>query len=122
MAQVMVTIGGRSYRLACNEGEEAHLEQLGQFVDGKIDEMRKSFGEIGDQRIVVMAALSMADELFEQRRKVETRATDLDKELVAEREARESADARLAALEKEIGEMTARVEMLARSLNEPLEE
>jgi cell division protein ZapA len=118
----MVTIGGRSYRLQCAEGEETHLEQLGGFVDGKIDEMRKSFGEIGDQRIVVMAALSLADELFEMRRKVETRATDLDKALDAEKSAREAADIRLAALEKEIGEMTARVELLARGLTERLEE
>ena len=40
MPQAMVNIGGRSYRLACNPGEEPHLEGLAKFVDGKIDEMR----------------------------------------------------------------------------------
>ena len=74
MPQALVNIGGRSYRLACNPGEEPHLEALAKFVDGKIDEMRSArFGEIGDQRIVVMAALSIADELFEARRKAEAR-------------------------------------------------
>ena len=67
MAQVSVTIGGRAYRLACNPGEEAHLEALARGVDEKIKAMRASFGEIGDQRLVVMAALTIADELSEAR-------------------------------------------------------
>ena len=57
MAQVSVTIDGRKYRLACNEGEEARLELLAGVIDDKIGEMRKEFGEIGDQRLVIMAAL-----------------------------------------------------------------
>ena len=58
MAQVAVTIGGRTYRLACNEGEEEHLESLARVVDSKFDTIHKSFGEIGDQRLIVMAALT----------------------------------------------------------------
>jgi cell division protein ZapA len=68
MAHVTVTIGGRSYRLACNEGEEPHLEGLARQIDGKIAEIRTQVGEIGDQRLVVMAALTIADELYEARR------------------------------------------------------
>ena len=65
MAQVSVSIGGRGFRLACNPGEEPHLEALARTVDEKISRMRASFGEIGDQRLVVMAALTIADELNE---------------------------------------------------------
>ena len=65
MAQVSVTIDGRKYRLACNEGEEARLESLAGVIDEKIGEMRKAFGEIGDQRLVIMAALTIADNLTE---------------------------------------------------------
>ena len=67
MAQVSVTIDGRKYRLACNEGEEARLESLAGVIDDKIGEMRKAFGEIGDQRLVIMAALTIADNLAEAR-------------------------------------------------------
>jgi cell division protein ZapA len=67
MAQVSVTIDGRKYRLACNEGEEARVEQLAGLVDEKIGELRRAFGEIGDQRLVVMAALTFAD-LFSEAR------------------------------------------------------
>src|SRR5919206_454031 len=62
MPQVTVMIAGRSYRMACGEGEEAHLEGLAALYDGKIQEMREAFGEIGDMRLHVMAALTLADE------------------------------------------------------------
>ena len=71
MPHVQVTIAGRSYRMACGEGEEQHLEALAAAFDGRITEMRSSFGEIGDMRLHVMAALFMADELSEAKRRIE---------------------------------------------------
>lgn len=71
MAQAVVTIAGRTYRMNCDEGEEAHVEQLARAVDEKINELRGAFGEIGDQRITVMAALTIADELFIARNRLE---------------------------------------------------
>jgi cell division protein ZapA len=69
MATVTVTIAGRSYRITCGDGEEAHLTGLADLLDGKIADMRGAFGEIGDMRLHVMAALAIADELSETRRK-----------------------------------------------------
>ena len=71
MPHVTVNIGGRPYRLACEEGEERHLEHLAGIVESKIEAYRSSFGEIGDQRIAVMAAISLADELVEAQRRIE---------------------------------------------------
>jgi cell division protein ZapA len=70
MSQVTVTIAGRSYRMACDDGQEDHLRELGRMLDEKIEELRGSFGEIGDMRLAVMAAITMADELSEMRRRV----------------------------------------------------
>jgi cell division protein ZapA len=70
MPQVQVTISGRSYRMACGEGEERHLEGLAADYDAKITELRGSFGEIGDMRLHVMAALTLADELAETKRRL----------------------------------------------------
>ena len=70
MAQTVVTIAGRTYRMNCDEGEEPHIESLAQIVDAKISELRGAFGEIGDQRITVMAALTIADELVIARKKL----------------------------------------------------
>ncbi len=74
MAQAVVTIAGRTYRMNCDEGEEPHIELLALVVDAKISELRGSFGEIGDQRITVMAALTIADDLFTARKKLAVEA------------------------------------------------
>lgn len=67
---VQVTIAGRSFRMACAPGEEEHLGQLAASVDTRIADLRSSFGEIGDQRLTVMAAITIADELAESRRRI----------------------------------------------------
>jgi len=77
LPQINVTIDGRSYRMACGEGEEAHLTGLAATLDGRIGEMRKSFGEIGDMRLQVMAALTIVDELAELRMRYATLETDV---------------------------------------------
>src|SRR4051795_11591183 len=77
MPQVNVTIAGRAYRMACGEGEEAHLEGLAALYDGKIQEMRGSFGEIGDMRLHVMAELTVADDLAEARRRRDALEEDI---------------------------------------------
>ena len=77
MAQVAVMIAGRTYRMACGEGEEARLQGLARDIDAKIAELRVSFGEIGDQRLSIMAALTFADEAADLRGKVEARDRDL---------------------------------------------
>ncbi len=100
-----MTIDNRKYRLACNEGEEARLEQLAGMVDEKINELRRAFGEIGDQRLVVMAALTFADQLAEARVKAE-----------AEREHAEGDAIRAEAIAATLDGLGARIEDLAARL------
>ena len=71
MAQVSVTVAGKSYRIGCNDGEEPHLLALAAAVDAKISELRENFGEIGDMRLHVMAALTFADETSELRKRID---------------------------------------------------
>jgi cell division protein ZapA len=105
MAQVLVTIDSRKYRLACNEGEEERLARLAGMIDEKIVELRKSFGEIGDQRLVVMAALTIADNLAE--------AQDV---MAAERERARAASARADSIATSLDALGARLEALATRL------
>ena len=112
MAQVSVSIGGRAYRLACNPGEEAHLEALAHTVDEKITQMRAAFGEIGDQRLVVMAALTIADELNEARKATAAQTRRAEAALAAEEAARGGAEAAAEALD----EMSARIAALASAI------
>ena len=70
MGQVTVTIADKIYRIACDDGQEDHLRSLAADVDDKIAEMRKAFGEIGDNRLTVMAAITFLDERLELRSRI----------------------------------------------------
>ena len=61
MSQVSVTINGRQFRMACEDGQEGHLMNLARDLDSRIEGLRAKFGEIGDTRLTVMAALTIAD-------------------------------------------------------------
>jgi cell division protein ZapA len=63
MAQITVTINGRSYPVACNEGEEQRIGELGRYIDGKVKGFARDLGQIGEARLLVLAALVLADEL-----------------------------------------------------------
>ena len=65
MAQVTVTINNRRYDIACDDGQEAHLTQLAQYLDKRVNELTEAVGQIGDSRLLVMASLLVADELSE---------------------------------------------------------
>lgn len=71
MAQVTVTIDGKSYRMACDAGQEEHLLDLSQKFDRYIGHLKGSFGEIGDHRLAVMAGIMVMDELSELQRRIQ---------------------------------------------------
>jgi cell division protein ZapA len=116
MAQVSVTIAGKVYRMACGDGEEAHLEALASAYDARITEMHAAFGEIGDMRLHVMAALSIADDSATLRKRVEA----LEQRMAAVAGDAGSADARAGDLELKaaaaITEAARRIERIAKTL------
>jgi cell division protein ZapA len=71
MPEVNVEINGRKYRMACEEGQEPHLNMLADTFNRKIDTMKESFGEIGDSRLTVMAGIAALDELYERQGEIE---------------------------------------------------
>jgi cell division protein ZapA len=71
MAQVTLRINGYAYTLGCQDGEEAHLEAMGAEVSNRIDGIRAAAGPSGEARMLVMAALMMADDIFELRARLE---------------------------------------------------
>lgn len=71
MGQVVVTIAGRSFRLACEDGDEPRLASLAETFDATVMELRTSFGEVGDTRLAVMAGLVMTDKLNDAQAQLE---------------------------------------------------
>lgn len=73
MGQVQATINGRSYKLDCADGQEQRLGELANFVGDKVERLAKEFGQVGDIRLLMMAALMTADELFDLRDELKAR-------------------------------------------------
>jgi cell division protein ZapA len=97
MAQVNATIAGRQFRLACEDGQEDHLLTLAKDMDERIAQLRGKFGEIGDTRLTVMAALMVADDLSEALRRVRRLEEDVagltDARVVSSDRAKAASDA-----------------------------
>src|ERR1700759_4473307 len=87
MNPINVTINGRQYRMACEEGQEARLMRLAESLPTRGEDLRGKFGEIGDQRLTVMAALPACDELLD----MQSRMEKLEQELASLRDVRVAA-------------------------------
>ena len=84
MSHINVTINGRQYRMACEEGQEVRLLKLAEGLEARVEQLRGKFGEIGDQRLTVMAALTACDELLD----ANARIRNLEQELNGLRDVR----------------------------------
>jgi cell division protein ZapA len=78
MSHVNVTINGRQYRMACEEGQEVRLLKLAESLESRVEQLRGKFGEIGDQRLTVMAALTVCDELLDANARIRALEEELD--------------------------------------------
>lgn len=81
MAQVTLRINGYNYTLGCKDGEEKHLEAMAAEVNSRIDKVRNMAGPSGEARMLLMAALLMADEMFELRSKLDAGGSRSDPKL-----------------------------------------
>ena len=77
MSHINVTINGRQYRMACEEGQEVRLLKLAESLETRIKSLRGKFGEIGDARLTVMAALTVCDELVDSGNRLRTMEQEL---------------------------------------------
>jgi cell division protein ZapA len=118
MAQVSVTINGRQFRMTCEDGQEEHLEKLARELDSRIGGLRAKFGEIGDTRLTVMAAITVADELAEAAARVKR----LEEELAALHDARVATSDRNKAAQASIAAALStaaeRIESITKKLNQ----
>jgi cell division protein ZapA len=74
MPLVNVMVNSRAYTIACDAGEEEHLKELAAHVDGKVKELIGPVGQVGDQKLLLMAAVLITDEFFEARARLDGHA------------------------------------------------
>jgi cell division protein ZapA len=119
VAQINVTINGRQFRMACEDGQEEHLLDLARDFNRRIDAIRKQFGEVGDMRLTIMAALTMGDEFSD----AVARVARLEQEVTALQDARLDAANRAQATEAAIANAfvsaAERIEKVAKVLSQP---
>jgi cell division protein ZapA len=117
MSHVNVTIHGRQYRMACEDGQEDHLLRLARDLEQRIEQLKANFGAVGDMRLMVMAALTIADELSDTGKRIRR----LEQDLAALQDARvnsaDRAQATQAAIIAALNAAAERVEFVTRTLN-----
>ena len=120
MSQVSVTINGRQFRMACEDGQEDHLTNLARELDARIDRLRAKFGEIGDTRLTVMAALTVADELAEMTARFKRMEGELAKLQDARVSAADRSKTTQAAVAAALTAAAERIENVTRKLNQTI--
>lgn len=107
MANVAVTINGRTYDLTCNDGQEGHLRELAADIAGRIDELVKTIGQAGESRLLLMVGLLLADELADANLEIERLQREQGRKPAVDEDALAMSLEKLA---KQIHDIAARVE------------
>jgi cell division protein ZapA len=95
MPEVNVEINGRKYRMACEEGQQKHLIGLAERFNAQVEGLKGAVGEIGDNRLTVMAGIAVVDELAEAERRIK----ELENEVLVLTRAGQEVAAEIEALE-----------------------
>jgi len=114
---INVTINGRQYRMACEEGQEVRLLKLAENLQARVETLRGKFGEIGDARLTVMAALTVCDELLDANHKIRALEEELDAVRNVRVAATDRARATQIAVANALNSAADRIEKTTRALN-----
>ena len=118
MAKVNLEINGRKYALGCDDGEEDRLSHLGNLLDQRVRDLADQFGQIGDLRLLVMAGITMCDEVSELQGSVESQAESLTTTIRHDAQlAREDADRSESEAASALASAAKRIEKLASKLS-----
>ncbi len=113
MSEVTITVNRRPYRLACEDGQEEHLKAVAARVDARVGDLVAKFGQIGDQQLLVMVGLLLADEAAELRRRLDQQEQLSDEHASAFAAADADAASVLEAMAERIEALAASVERAA---------
>ncbi|HEY2540987.1 MAG TPA: cell division protein ZapA [Stellaceae bacterium] len=112
MSQVSVTINGQPYKIACDDGQEPRIRRLAQYIDARVAEFVKNIGQVGEARLLLLAALVIADELSDTN---EALAQERSRYRAAESEAGDATDAAAGTIHN----LAQRIEAIAGRMESP---
>ena len=118
MPEVNVEIDGKKFRMACEEGQEQHLLTLAERFNRTVIGLKGSFGEIGDNRLVVMAGIAVMDELAEAENRIAALKQDIADLTTAGRELTIEAEELEQKFARRLAEAARKVEAVAQAIDE----
>jgi cell division protein ZapA len=118
MPEVNVEIDGKRYRMACEDGQQQHLLDLADRFNRQVQALKGAFGEIGDNRLVVMAGIAVLDELAEAERRIESLNRDIAELTTAGRELTLEAEELEQKFARRLAEAARKVEAIATAIDE----
>ena len=118
MPEVNVEIDGKRYRMACEDGQQQHLLDLADRFNRQVQALKGAFGEVGDNRLVVMAGIAVLDELAEAERRIESLNRDIAELTTAGRELTLEAEELEQKFARRLAEAARKVEAIATAIDE----
>jgi len=118
MPEVNVEIDGKRYRMACEDGQQQHLLDLADRFNRQVQALKGAFGEIGDNRLVVMAGIAVLDELAEAERRIDSLNRDIAELTTAGRELTLEAEELEQKFARRLAEAARKVEAIATAIDE----
>ena len=79
MANVNIKFNGKDFLLSCDNGQEEHLEELAVHLNEKFDSLKSSLGNIGENKLLLITSITIMDEYFETKKKIEQNKEELNK-------------------------------------------
>ena len=118
MADVQVEIDGKKYRMACEDGQEEHLLALADRFNRTVLDLKGDFGQVGDNRLVVMAAIAVLDELGEAEKRIDGLKADIAELTTAGRDLTIEAEELEQKFARRLAEAARKVEAIATAIDE----
>ena len=78
MANVNIKFNGKEFLLSCENGQEEHLEELSNFLNEKFNSLKNSLGNIGENKLLLITSISVMDEYFETKKKIDKKILELE--------------------------------------------
>ena len=76
MANVNIKFNGKDFLLSCEDGQEAHLEELSDQLNQKFENLKKDLGNIGENKLLLITSIKIIDEYFETKKKIEEKKVE----------------------------------------------
>ena len=79
MANVNIKFNGKEFLLSCDDGQEEHLEELALYLNEKFTDLKNSLGNIGESKLLLITSISVLDEYYETKKKIDIQKSEIAK-------------------------------------------